>query len=119
MNAAVPEPSPPPGNGEAAPRRRPVALPRVAHDAPVTRSARKNGFMSQQNAQAQAHPSLATAHGGEPSGSMAMQNQQPTVGSIAAHRPHTVAAPPSDLAPVMAADLDVYVQADGGELPQG
>ncbi|WP_415949887.1 RNA degradosome polyphosphate kinase [Streptomyces sp. KLOTTS4A1] len=45
---------------------------------------------------------------------------QPSVGSIAAHRPHTVAAAVSDLEPDLDADLDAYEDdGDGAELPQG
>lgn len=55
------------------------------------------------------------------------QHPQPSVGSIAAHRPHTVAATVSDLEPDIDADLDGYeeseesqgLQADGIRLPQG
>src|SRR5262245_58183132 len=100
MKPAVPEPSPPPegfaGNGV-------VQLPPARSDAPVTARARKNGVMSQQNAQA------AEVH-----------HAQPSVGSIAAHRPHTVAAVVSDLEPDLDADLDTYEesQVDGVQLPQ-
>lgn len=119
MNAAVPEPAPPPQNGAGAERGRPfVALPGLS-GAPVTRSARKNGFMSQQNAQAPAHPSPTAPRDGEPSGRANMQNQQPSVGSIAAHRPHTVAATVSELEPDLDADLDSYEEAEGAQLPQG
>ncbi|SDL10635.1 polyphosphate kinase [Streptomyces indicus] len=45
---------------------------------------------------------------------------QPSVGSIAAHRPHTVAAAVSDLEPDLDADLDAYEEdGEGAELPQG
>ncbi len=45
---------------------------------------------------------------------------QPSVGSIAAHRPHTVAAAVSDLEPDIDADLDAYEEdGEGAELPQG
>ncbi len=45
---------------------------------------------------------------------------QPSVGSIAAHRPHTVAAVVSDLEPDLDADLDGYEEdGEGAELPQG
>ena len=105
MKPAVPEPSPPPegsaGNGDA-----PVAvvLPLAASDAPVSRPARKNGAMSQSNTQAE------------------VQHVQPSVGSIAAHRPHTVSATVSDLEPDLDADLDAYeeIPVDGAaQLPQG
>ncbi|GAA3833014.1 RNA degradosome polyphosphate kinase [Streptomyces phyllanthi] len=59
--------------------------------------------MSQQNAEAE------------------VQYVQPSVGSLAAHRPHTMAAVVSDLEPDLDADLDAYEEdAQGGaELPQG
>ncbi|MEW2274773.1 RNA degradosome polyphosphate kinase [Streptomyces sp. SID685] len=49
------------------------------------------------------------------------QHPQPPVGSIAAHRPHTVTSAVSDLEPDLDADLDAYEesQADGAPLPQG
>nr|WP_234376873.1 RNA degradosome polyphosphate kinase [Streptomyces sp. TP-A0356] len=78
--------------------------------------------MSQQNAQAPAQPSPTTSRDGEASGRANTQNQQPSVGSIAAHRPHTVSGAVSDLAPDLDADLDVYEEAEeafGAELPQG
>ncbi|MPY45452.1 RNA degradosome polyphosphate kinase [Streptomyces phyllanthi] len=66
-------------------------------------AARNNGSMSQQNAEAE------------------VQYVQPSVGSLAAHRPHTMAAVVSDLEPDLDADLDAYEEdAQGGaELPQG
>ncbi|MET8248545.1 RNA degradosome polyphosphate kinase [Streptomyces sp. NPDC005202] len=96
MKPAVPEPSPPP-EGAAA------VLPPALSDAPIRLHARKNGFMSQPETQAQ------------------VQHAQPSVGSIAAHRPRTVAAAGSDLAPDIDADLDAYEesQVDGVQLPQG
>ncbi|TLS40685.1 RNA degradosome polyphosphate kinase [Streptomyces montanus] len=80
-----------------------AALPPAPSDAPVSVLARKNGFMSQQDTQAQ------------------VQHAQPSVGSIAAHRPHTVAAVVSDLEPDLDADLDAYEDSerDGVRLPQG
>ncbi|MFE3036121.1 RNA degradosome polyphosphate kinase [Streptomyces canus] len=105
MKPAVPEPSPPPedaarnGNGPVA-----AVLPLAASDAPVSLPARKNGGMSQSNSQAE------------------VQHVQPSVGSIAAHRPHTVSATVSDLEPDLDADLDAYeeIPADGAaQLPQG
>lgn len=89
-------------------------------DAPDQPFARKNRAMSQQPAevpvQSSAQPS-ATPTTSAPNG----QNGQPTVGSIAAHRPHTVhAGPVSDLAPDLDADPDAYEGDDAaGELPQG
>ncbi|MGW5370634.1 RNA degradosome polyphosphate kinase [Streptomyces sp. NPDC004009] len=100
MKPAVPEPSPPPegpaGNGA-------VTLPPARSDAPVSPVARKNGVMSQHDTQAEA------------------QHTQPSVGSIAAHRSHTVAATVSDLEPDLDADLDGYEEApgEGAPLPQG
>ncbi|NGO10799.1 RNA degradosome polyphosphate kinase [Streptomyces sp. HC44] len=47
-----------------------------------------------------------------------VQHAQPSVGSIAAHRPHTVAAVVSDLEPDIDADLDAYEETDGVQLPQ-
>ncbi|MGV9248507.1 RNA degradosome polyphosphate kinase [Streptomyces sp. NPDC003710] len=120
MNTALPEPPPPPGNGAGAERGRPSAAPLPAvSDAPVTRLARKNGFMSQQNAQAPAQSSPATPREGEPTGRATVQNQQPSVGSIAAHRPHTVAATVSELEPDIDADLDAYEVSEGAQLPPG
>jgi polyphosphate kinase len=80
-----------------------AALPPAPSDAPVSVLARKNGFMSQQDTQAQ------------------VQHAQPSVGSIAAHRPHTVAAVVSDLEPDLDADLDAYEESEeeGVRLPQG
>lgn len=102
MQPAVPEPSPPPeahgSNGAVVP-----LLPALS-DAPVSPVARNNGHMSSQpNAQAQ------------------VQHAQPSVGSIAAHRPHTVSAAVSDLEPDIDADLDEYEESpyDGPQLPQG
>ncbi|MFE1196996.1 RNA degradosome polyphosphate kinase [Streptomyces olivaceoviridis] len=100
MKPAVPEPSPPPegpaGNGA-------VTLRPARSDAPVSPDARKNGFMSQQDTQAE------------------VQHPQPSVGSIAAHRQHAVAAVVSDLEPDLDAGLDTYEEAptDGAPLPQG
>lgn len=75
-------------------------------DAPDARAARKNGFMRQPNTQAEA------------------QHTQPSVGSIAAHRPNTVAATVSGLEPDIDADLDAYEESEesqdgGARLPQG
>ncbi|TPQ16361.1 RNA degradosome polyphosphate kinase [Streptomyces sporangiiformans] len=80
-----------------------AALPPAPFDAPVSVLARKNGFMSQPDTQAQ------------------VQHAQPSVGSIAAHRPHTVAAVVSDLEPDLDADLDAYEESEqeGVRLPQG
>ncbi|MFF9310521.1 RNA degradosome polyphosphate kinase [Streptomyces sp. NPDC014748] len=100
MKPAVPEPPPPP-KGPAA------VLPPALSDAPGSVPARKNGFMSQSDAQAaQVQP---------------VQPVQPSVGAIAAHRPHTVAAAVSDLDPDIDADLDGYDGSadDGDTLPQG
>src|SRR5690606_23921196 len=51
-----------------------------------------------------------------------VQHSQPSVGSIAAHRPHTVAGVGSDLEPDIDAALDGYEEAhtdDAAPLPQG
>ncbi|WP_106962741.1 RNA degradosome polyphosphate kinase [Streptomyces roseochromogenus] len=100
MKPAVPEPSPPP---EGPALNGAVTLPPARSDAPVTPVARKNGLMSQQDAQ------------------VPVQHAQPPVGSIAARRPHTVAATVSDLEPDIDADLDGYedAQGEGTPLPQG
>ncbi|MGW9022826.1 RNA degradosome polyphosphate kinase [Streptomyces sp. NPDC055722] len=121
MNAVVPEPSPPPKNGAGAESGRPFAdMPPGRFDAPITRSARNNGYMSQQNAQAPAHPSSpATHHDGESSGRANVQNEQPSVGSLAAHRPHPVPATVSELEPDIDSDLSSYEVAEGAQLPQG
>lgn len=81
-----------------------LTLPPALSDAPVTLAARKNGVMSQSNAQADQ-----------------VQHAQPTVGSITGHRPHTVSAVVSDLEPDIDADLDGYEEEEheGGRLPQG
>ncbi|MFE1450013.1 RNA degradosome polyphosphate kinase [Streptomyces olivaceoviridis] len=100
MKPAVPEPSPPP-EGPAGIGA--VTLRPARSDAPVSPDARKNGFMSQQDTQAE------------------VQHPQPSVGSIAAHRQHAVAAVVSDLEPDLDAGLDTYEEAptDGAPLPQG
>ncbi|MGW1148684.1 RNA degradosome polyphosphate kinase, partial [Streptomyces sp. NPDC002454] len=74
MQPAVPAPQ---VNG------RPVRIP-TCSDAPRGPVRRNNGDMSQPDAQAQ------------------VQHAQPSVGSIAAHRPHTVSAAVSDLEAVAA-----------------
>ncbi|MER5942079.1 RNA degradosome polyphosphate kinase [Streptomyces sp. NPDC001928] len=107
MTAAVPEPSVPAQgsarNGDA--RRLPATLPPARSDAPISVDTRNNGHMSQSsNAHAQ------------------VQHPQPSVGSIAAHRPHTVtSAVVSDLEPDIDADLDAYevTEVEGVQLPQG
>ena len=57
----------------------------------------------------------------QPNAQAQVQHPQPSVGSIAAHRPHTVAGVVSDLEPDIDADLDGYEEApnDGAPLPQG
>ncbi|MES9521041.1 RNA degradosome polyphosphate kinase [Streptomyces capoamus] len=117
MQPAVPEPSPPPegpaGNGA-------VTLPPARSDAPVPPVARKNGFMRQQDTQADAHPSPATAPGSGPAGPSDHPHPQPSVGSLAAHRQRAVAAAVSDLEPDLDADLDAYEEdRSEGALPQG
>ncbi|MFC4471547.1 RNA degradosome polyphosphate kinase [Streptomyces xiangluensis] len=105
MNPSVPEPSPPPENEpspvqESRSLQSVAALPPASSDAPVPVPARNNGFMTQHEVQ--------------------VQHAQPSVGSIAAHRPHTVSAVVSDLEPDLDADLDAYEEADGAgaQLPQ-
>ncbi|MFM9368002.1 RNA degradosome polyphosphate kinase [Streptomyces sp. Da 82-17] len=99
MQPAVPEP-PLPNTG--------AGLDASSFGAPGSPGTRKNGVMNKASAQA------AAQHA---------QNAQPSVGSIAAHRPHTVAAAVSDLEPDIDADLDTYdgyeKDVDGAELPQG
>ncbi|MFB6959630.1 RNA degradosome polyphosphate kinase [Streptomyces sp. NPDC056309] len=114
MKPAAPEPEPP-RVGTAA------VLPRLPFDAPVPPHARKNRFMSQPDTQAAQTPPAPTTLVGGPAGPATTQNPQPSVGSIAAHRPHTVAATVSDLEPDIDADLDGYVEApaEGEQLPQG
>lgn len=114
MKPAAPEPEPP-REGTAA------ALPRVPFDAPVLPQTRKNGFMSQPDTQAAQTPPAPTTRVGDPAGPATAPHPQPSVGSIAAHRPHTVAATVSDLEPDIDADLDGYVEAlaEGEQLPQG
>ena len=107
MKPAVPEPSPPP-EGPAggrpslsSPRQR--SRPRCS-DAPV----------SLLHAEEWVHePARTPRH--------QVQHAQPSVGSIAAHRPHTVAAVVSDLEPDIDADLDAYEESPvrRPELPQG
>ena len=56
----------------------------------------------------------------QPSAEVPLQPAQPSVGSIAAHRPHTLAAAVSDLEPDIDADLDAYEdESEGDELPSG
>ncbi|MEU4652351.1 RNA degradosome polyphosphate kinase [Streptomyces sp. NPDC023723] len=61
----------------------------------------------------------------QPNSQAEVKHTQPSVGSIAAHRPHTVAAAVSDLEPDIDSDLDAYEEsedaraADGSPLPQG
>ncbi|MGW4150025.1 RNA degradosome polyphosphate kinase, partial [Streptomyces albogriseolus] len=104
MHPAAAEPSPRRVNGRYGSASGPPSLPPAHSDAPVAPSARNNGVMSQPNTPAQ------------------VQHSQPSVGSIAAHRPHTVAGTVSDLEPDIDADLDGYEEAltDGATpLPQG
>ncbi|MEB8340567.1 RNA degradosome polyphosphate kinase [Streptomyces endophyticus] len=94
-----------------------------AVDAPRTASARKNGAMSQPNAAQDQTTDTAPA----PSAAQ----PQPSVGSLAAHRPHPVAGGEYDLAAAklagIVADIDAdpddyeedYANQEGAELPQG
>ncbi|MBC3992258.1 hypothetical protein H8N00_25950, partial [Streptomyces sp. AC563] len=60
------------------------------------------------------------AHGTPDTDQQGRPAPQPSIGSIAAHRPHAVGAPPvRDLEPDIDADLDAYEAQDGHELPQG
>ncbi|MFF9900762.1 RNA degradosome polyphosphate kinase [Streptomyces longispororuber] len=77
--------------------------------------ARKNGSMSEPTAQTDRTTS-PDADG--------IRHAQPSVGSLAAHRPHTLAATVSDLDPDLDADLDGYDEDaasghEGAALPQG
>ncbi|MHC0429554.1 RNA degradosome polyphosphate kinase [Streptomyces sp. O3] len=117
MQPDAPEPPPTP---EAHPRPTLVG-------APATGGTRKNGPMSQPSAEARVQATApaqttARAQAARTAGPNAVQHPQPSVGSIAAHRPHTVAAAVSDLEPDLDSDLDVYEEhddGDGAELPQG
>lgn len=113
MQPAVPSPR----NGRIPGRERAdraiSAIPAISHpsDAPPEHSARKNGSMSQQPSSEVPVPPAA----------------QPSVGSLAAHRPHAVASSngaalstAADLDPDIDADADTYEpDTDGDELPQG
>lgn len=104
MQPAAPDPTGAPA--EHSPNGR-LRLTPALSDAPIVVRARKNGSMSQQNAQDQASDRKA----------------QPSVGSIAAHRPHTVAG--GDFEPELP-ELTADIDADpdefedySAELPQG
>ena len=100
----------------------PAPLPPALSNAPIMRAARKNGPMSQSDTQpAQAHPSPTPTVGGGRSGRGTDANVQPSVGSPAAHRPHTVSGTGSDLEPDLDSDLDTYEEGDhdGDQLPLG
>ncbi len=82
--------------------------------APTGGVARKNKTMSEPTAQTEVTSPDADG----------VRHAQPSVGALAAHRPHTVAAAVSDLDPDLDADLDAYdedAQAGhgGAALPQG
>lgn len=112
MQPAVPSPR----NGRIPGRERAdraISAISPPSDAPPEHSARKNGAMSQQ-----------------PSSEVPVQPAaQPSVGALAAHRPHAVAAPSAasaalstaaDLDPDIDGDADAYEpDVDGEELPQG
>ncbi|MGW0736727.1 RNA degradosome polyphosphate kinase [Streptomyces sp. NPDC002851] len=92
-------------NGRSLPDQRLVGAPGSA-------TTRNNGLMQRSSGGRPPNPP-------EPS-AKAPLHPQPSVGSIAAHRPHTVAAAVSDLEPDIDADLDVYEEHGGApELPQG
>lgn len=106
---------PSPRNGRNPGRTRPdraVHAISSSSDAPPERSARNNGPMSQQ-----------------PSSEVPVQPAaQPSVGALAAHRPHAVApsgagtalSTAADFDPDIDADADAYEpEVDGDELPQG
>ncbi|GAA0919783.1 RNA degradosome polyphosphate kinase [Streptomyces thermoalcalitolerans] len=68
--------------------------------------------MRQQDSQAaQPHPSPV---GKGAAGRASLRTPQPSVGSIAAHRPRTVAATVSGLAPDLDSDLDSYAESPAG-----
>ncbi|ARX84531.1 MULTISPECIES: RNA degradosome polyphosphate kinase [Streptomyces] len=88
-----------------------------AFGAPGAGTRRNNGRMSEPTAQSDNQHADDRADIG-------VRHAQPSVGSLAAHRPHTIAATVSDLDPDIDADLDGYdedAQAGygGAELPQG
>ncbi|WP_425831272.1 RNA degradosome polyphosphate kinase [Streptomyces fractus] len=119
MQPPAPEPSEPA-------RRGGLTLAPAYSDAvgaPRTASTRKNGAMSQPNAaQDQTTDTAPASSASQP---------QPSVGSLAAHRPHPVAGGEYDLAAAklagIVADIDAdpddyeedYAQQEGAELPQG
>ena len=106
MQPAVPTPR----NGKIPGRDRAIPAISVPSDAPQGPSARNNRAMSQQ-----------------PSSEVPVQPAaQPSIGSLAAHRPHAVASAngglstAADLDPDLDADVDAYEpDVDGDELPQG
>ncbi|MEV0371053.1 RNA degradosome polyphosphate kinase [Streptomyces sp. NPDC050636] len=78
----------------------------------------------QSSAQAQAQPETPSAQPKQARPEAAGPAAQPSVGSIAAHRPHAVGVPLPELEPDLDADLDSYEDqgvpgADGEELPIG
>lgn len=91
-------------------RKKRLRLAPALSDAPPTVPARDNGTMLRtpgENQDPLEHDAQAP-----------VSHPQPSVGSLAAHRPHTVAAAVSDLEPDLDADLDAY-EDEGEELPQG
>lgn len=108
------------------PRLRVAPLPgsdEPGSSAPGVPGARKNEGMNQHpRPQAQGRPETQSP---KPSPSEAAgPSAQPSVGSIAAHRPNAVRGTLPELEPEMDADLDGYVEtgvpgADGQELPTG
>ncbi|MGY0024991.1 RNA degradosome polyphosphate kinase [Streptomyces sp. cg35] len=117
MQPPAPDPSKAPPEPAPQGRLRLAPAPSDVVDAPETPSARKNGAMSQPNAAQD--PTAPAPSAPQP---------QPSVGSLAAHRPHPVAAGDFDskLAGIVA-DIDAdpddyedeYAGRDGAELPQG
>ncbi|MFI6880608.1 MULTISPECIES: RNA degradosome polyphosphate kinase [Streptomyces] len=123
MQPPASEPSQHPPESSAPGRLRLAPALSDRFDAPGSGSARKNGAMSQPNAaQDQTESSSSSAP------DAATPQPQPSVGSLAAHRPHTVAGGDFDgkLTGIVA-DIDAdpddyeddYAGQDGAELPQG
>ncbi|MFD9910110.1 RNA degradosome polyphosphate kinase [Streptomyces sp. NPDC059063] len=106
-------PTVPDPHGRARPNGQVRPAPALS-GAPTGGHARKNGPMSE--------PTVPTEVASPDADGL--RHAQPSVGSLAAHRPHTLAATVSDLDPDIDADLDGYdedaqASPDGAELPQG
>ncbi|WP_372343706.1 RNA degradosome polyphosphate kinase [Streptomyces sp. KL116D] len=123
MQPPASEPSQHPPESSAPGRLRLAPALSDRFDAPGSGSARKNGAMSQPNAAQDQTESPSSA-----AQDAATPQPQPSVGSLAAHRPHTVAGGDFDgkLTGIVA-DIDAdpddyeddYAGQDGAELPQG